>query len=74
MVTRKKKIKANEPEYINERCDNCGLAEWVTSLHQHLDVFGKPICLTCTHEKHFIVRGTKACEHFVRRKNKSVFK
>lgn len=58
-----------EPEYKNEICNNCDLATWVTHLHQHLDHAGKPICLTCPHEKHFIVRGTKACLHFVRRKN-----
>lgn len=70
MVTRKKTANpAKEPEYKNEICNNCDLATWVTHLHQHLDHAGKPIYLTCPHEKHFIVRGTKACSHFVRRKN-----
>lgn len=70
MATRKKTANpAKEPEYKNEICNNCDLAIWVTHLHQHLDHAGKPICLTCPHEKHFIVRGTKACSHFVRRKN-----
>lgn len=70
MATRKKTTSVEkEPEYKNEICNNCDLATWVTHLHQHLDHAGKPICLTCPHEKHFIVRGTKACSHFVRRKN-----
>lgn len=72
MATRKKTANpAKEPEYKNEICDNCELATWVTHLYQHLDHEGKPICLTCTNEQYFIVRGRRACQHFVKRKEKS---
>lgn len=71
MATRKKTANpAKEPEYKNEICDNCELETWVTHLHQHLDHAGKPICLTCPNKKYFIVRGCKACQHFVKRKEK----
>ena len=69
MVPRKKKATTTkEPEYKKEVCDNCAFAEWVTHLHQHIDHEGRPICLTCPHEKYFIVRGRKACQYFVKRK------
>lgn len=71
MATRKKIANlAKEPEYKKEICDNCELSKWVTHLHQHLDCNGKPICLTCPHEKYFIIRGHKACKYFVKRKEK----
>lgn len=73
MATRKKTTEAaKESEYKNEICDNCDLATWVTHLYQHLDHEGKPICLTCRYEqKYFIVRGRRACQHFVKRKEQS---
>lgn len=72
MATRKKTTAAaKEPEYKKEICDNCELSKWVTHLHQYFDHAGKPICLTCPHEQYFIVRGHRACQHFVKRKDKS---
>ncbi len=62
----RKKANKKEPERLI--CDNCALAEWVTHLQRHLDLNGKPICLTCPHEKYFIVRGHKACSHYVGKK------
>lgn len=68
MATRKKMTSPEkEPEYKKEICDNCGLAKWVTHMQRHYDKQGKPICLVCPHEEFFIVRGTKACQHFVRK-------
>lgn len=71
MAMRKKTASpAKEQEYKNEICDNCELATWVTHLHQHIDHCGKPICLTCPNKTYLIVRGCKACQHFVKRKEK----
>lgn len=71
MATRKKTASpAKELEYKNEICDNCELATWVTHLHQHIDHYGKPICLTCPSKTYLIVRGRKACRYFVKRKEK----
>lgn len=69
MAIRKKTASpAKGPEYKNEICDNCELATWVTHLHQHIDHGGEPICLTCPNKTYLIVRGCKACQYFVKRK------
>lgn len=44
-----------------EVCDTCILSEWVTDDNRHLDLKGNPICLRCPNQKHYIVRGHKAC-------------
>ena len=65
MATRKKTTAAaKEPEYKNEKCDNCELSKWVTHLHQHFDHAGKPICLTCPYKQFHILRGSQACANW----------
>lgn len=66
MAIRKKTTATKELGYKNEICDNCELSEWVTHLLQHFDHAWKPICLMCPHEQYFIVRGRRACQHFVK--------
>lgn len=46
--------KASKPDQI---CSECACATWQWK-HEHIDLQGKPICLTCPHEEHWIIRGT----------------
>lgn len=46
-------------------CSECSVATWQWK-HEHLDLTGKPICLTCPHKEWWIIRGTveEGCQHF----------
>lgn len=46
--------KASKPDQI---CSECACATWQWK-HEHIDLQGKPICLTCPHEEYWIIRGT----------------
>lgn len=50
-----------QPEWVNEICDTCRFAAWVTEEQRHLDLNGKPICLRCPNYAYYIVRGRRAC-------------
>lgn len=55
------KVKKEPEKHV---CDDCKLAKWVTDNHRHMDMNGKPICLTCPNKSYYIVRGTPACKDF----------
>ena len=61
----KKKIKEQEEEdAIQQTCDMCYFAIWVTDNPTHIDFEGKPICIRCKHYPYMRLRGTKACNKF----------
>lgn len=47
-------------------CSECNVATWQWK-HEHIDLKGKPICLTCPHKEWWIIRGTieEGCQYFV---------
>ncbi|GEM_PF-4398195 len=49
----------------NHFCVRCGHATWQWKI-EHLDMMGRPICLTCPHEKFWILRGNvnNNCEFY----------
>lgn len=42
-------------------CDDCIHAHWVNS-HSNYDWEGKPICMVCKYESHYIIRGHIGCK------------
>lgn len=46
-------------------CSECTNATWQWK-HEHIDLKGKPICLTCPHQEWWIIRGTeeKDCPYY----------
>lgn len=59
-----KKEKVSKPDQV---CSECACSTWQWK-HEHLDLQGKPICLTCPHEEYWIIRGTvnNACTYIVK--------
>ena len=60
--------KVRKEESVDTRphiCSQCTNATWQWK-HEHLDLKGKPICLTCPHQEWWIIRGTeeKDCQYF----------
>lgn len=49
-------------------CSECANATWQWKKHSHLDLHGKPICLTCPHEEWWIIRGTinDQCQYYLK--------
>lgn len=47
-------------------CSECSIATWQWKF-EHLDLKGKPICLTCPHKEWWIIRGTEEpnCQYYV---------
>lgn len=67
MANGRVKQNAKKAEVVMPVCSECSLATWQWK-HEHLDLKGNPICLTCPHQKWWIIRGTKEpnCQHFVK--------
>nr|DAK52760.1 MAG TPA: hypothetical protein [Caudoviricetes sp.] len=63
MAKATRKSKAAVVQY----CRECSLATWVTGEHRHLDVHGKPFCLTCAHVDYYITKSTNAkdCPYYI---------
>lgn len=59
-----KREKASKP---NQICSDCACATWQWK-HEHIDLQGKPICLTCPYAEWWIIRGTvnNECAHYIK--------
>ena len=55
----------SKPAEIEQYCRECVNATWVMQF-RHIDIHGKPICLTCPHVSYYILRGNnaKTCTHY----------
>lgn len=58
-MARKAAQRASKAVQVTKYCRECALATWVMEW-RHIDIKGKPICLTCQHVKHYILRGNNA--------------
>lgn len=54
-----------ERNKTDQVCSECSVATWQWK-HEHLDLQGNPICLTCPHKEWWIIRGTieNSCQFY----------